>query len=215
VLSERFDELLIKIKNPMLEHPVFYNCPIAVRFELGCETPVYLDNSSYDDMAANPEYVEASLQRAKTIYTALPQVPNLLRIDTYPNEDASGYGNKFDLSVFQKLISFPHEQRQVQIKDGDEQHTVLQLYWDLCDIDFSPDLLLREIIKADLGGISALASSVYFANTEEVYLYHVYDDRGADLVAERKETLCPVYQNLNQWILEYNRKEIDKLFAVY
>ena len=39
---------------------------------------------------------------------------------------------------------------------------VLQLYWDLCKIDFSPELLLREIIKADLGGISSLVSKRLF-----------------------------------------------------
>ena len=51
-----------------------------------------------------------------------------------------------------------------------------------------------------------MVSSVYFANTEEVYLYHIYDDRGADLVAERKETLWPIYHNFNQWILEVDCK---------
>lgn len=212
MLSEMFDDLLVKIRNPMLEHPVFYNCPIAIRFEIGYETPVYLDTSPSGDIVVNPKYIETAQQRAKAIYVALPQAPNLLRIDICPNEDAFGRGNEFDLSVFQKLISFSHEQRQVQIDDEDEQYTVLQLYWDLSKIDFSPDLLLKEIIKADLGGISALVSSVYFANTEEVYLYHVYDNRGADLVAERKETLYPIYQNFNQWILDYDRKEIDNIF---
>lgn len=52
-----------------------------------------------------------------------------------------------------------------------------------------------------------MVSSVYFANTEEVYLYHIYDDRGADLVAERKETLWPIYHNFNQWILDCDRKK--------
>ena len=76
-----------------------------------------------------------------------------------------------------------------------------------------PILPKTEIIKADLGGISALASSVYFANTEDVYLYHVYDDRGADLVAESKELLRPIYHNFYPWILDYDKKRIDKLFA--
>lgn len=89
----------------------------------------------------------------------------------------------------------------------------MHLYWNLNKIDFSPDALLREIIKADLGGISALVSSVYFANTEAVYLYHVYDDRGADLVAESKETLRPLYHDFNQWILDYDRKKIEILFG--
>ena len=213
MLSERFDNLLIRIGNPTLEHPVFYKCPVAIRFEIGGETPVYSDASLLRDTVVNSQYIGASPQRAKAIYSSLPQPPNLLRIDTHPNEDGPGYGNGLDLSVLQNLVSLPHEQREQQINDGDEQYMVLQLYWDLCKIDFSPELLLREIIKADLGGISSLVSSVYFANTEEVYLYHIYDDRGADLVAERKETLWPIYHNFNQWILDCDRKEIDKLFA--
>ncbi len=212
MLSERFEDLLIKIKNPMLKHPVFYNCPIAIRFEIGCKTPVYLDTLPSGDIIINPEYIEEAQRRAKAIYTSFLQAPNLLRIDSYSNENRLEYKREFDLSIFQELISFPQEQRQVQIKDGNEQHTILQLYWDLCKIDFLPDLLLKEIIKADLGGISALASNVYFANTEEVYLYHIYDDRGADLAAECQETLYPIYKKFNQWILEYNRKEIDELF---
>ena len=35
MLSERFDNLLIRIGNPTLEHPVFYKCPVAIRFEIG------------------------------------------------------------------------------------------------------------------------------------------------------------------------------------
>ena len=229
MLSERFDNLLIRIGNPTLEHPVFYKCPVAIRFEIGGETPVYSDASLLRDTVVNSQYIGASLQRAKAIYSSLPQPPNLLRIDTHPNEDGPGYGNGLDLSVLQNLVSLPHEQREQQINDGDEQYMVLQLYWDLCKIDFSPELLLREIIKADLGHTAdfcikiplripwnltrSLVSSVYFANTEEVYLYHIYDDRGADLVAERKETLWPIYHNFNQWILDCDRKEIDKLFA--
>lgn len=213
MLSEKFNDLLFKIGNPNLEHPIFYNAPVGIRFEIGYETPTYLDGSPSDDMIANPKYITTALQRAKAIYTALPQVPNLLRIDTFPIEEKLGYGGGLDLNTFQSLFPFPHEQISRQVNDGDEQYMVLQLYWNLYKIDFSPDLLLREIIKADLGGISALASSVYFANTEDVYLYYVYDDRGADLVAESKEMLLPLYHNFNQWILDYDRKQIDKLFA--
>ena len=119
MLSERFDNLLIKIGNPMLEHPVFYKCPVALRFEIGGETPVYSDASLLRDTVVNPQYIGASLQRAKAIYSSLPQPPNLLRIDTHPNEDGPGYGNGLDLSVLQNLVSLPHEQREQQINDGD------------------------------------------------------------------------------------------------
>ena len=100
MLSERFDNLLIRIGNPTLEHPVFYKCPVAIRFEIGGETPVYSDASLLRDTVVNSQYIGASLQRAKAIYSSLPQ----------------------------NLVSFPHEQREQQINDGDEQYMVLQLY---------------------------------------------------------------------------------------
>lgn len=113
MLSEKSDRILVKISNPMLQQPVFYNSPIAIRFEIGCETPIYLDTSpSENELLVNPQYVEAALQRTRAIYTALPQAPNLLRIDIYLNENEPEHGNGFELSVFQKLVSFPHEQRK-------------------------------------------------------------------------------------------------------
>ena len=54
MLSERFDNLLIRIGNPTLEHPVFYKCPVAIRFEIGGETPVYSDASLLRDTVVNP-----------------------------------------------------------------------------------------------------------------------------------------------------------------
>ena len=213
MLSQMFDDLLVKIGNPNLEHPLFYHSPVGIRFEIGGKASTYLYGSSCAAKAVNPQYISTALKRAKDIYAALPHVPNLLRIDTYPKEEESGYGGGLDMDTFKSLLPFQHAQIPKQVSGGNEQYTVLQLYWDLHRIDFSLDLLLKEIIKADLGGISALVSSVYFANTEDVYLYHVYDDRGADLVAESKETLRPIYHNFNQWILDYDRKQIDTLFA--
>lgn len=213
MLSEKFDKLLVKIGNPNLEHPIFYNSPIGIRFEIGYKSPVYLDGLFSDDKIVNPQYISTALQRAKTIFTALPHTPNLLRIDTYPTEEELRYGDGLNMDTFENLLPVPNEQIVKQVYDGNEAYTVLQLYWDLGKIDFSQDVLLREIIKADLGGISALASSVYFVNTEDVYLYHIYDDRGADLVSENKEMLRPFYCNFNKWILDYDRKQIDKLFV--
>jgi hypothetical protein len=40
----------------------------------------------------------------------------------------------------------------------------------------------------------------------------MYDDRGLDIIAADKETLRPIYLTFNNWILEHDRKEIDKQF---
>lgn len=209
-LSERFDEVLVKLSNPELEHPVFYNAPIGIRFEIGKILPDLSDSENTDEHMVSQVYIEAALQRATSIYAALPHAPNILRIDTYTHENEAEHYVGSDLSV---ILPFPHTQRSKRINDDGVEHTMVQLYWDLNKISFSPEKLLKEIIKADFSGISELSSNVYFTHTGDVYLYHVYDDRGADLVAESKEILRPIYDEFNSWILEYDRKQIEKQFA--
>jgi len=43
-------------------------------------------------------------------------------------------------------------------------------------------------------------------------IYHLYDDRGCDVIASNKENLRPLYEELNDWILDYDREQIDTIF---
>jgi hypothetical protein len=40
----------------------------------------------------------------------------------------------------------------------------------------------------------------------------MYDDKGCDVWSNHKGNLRPIYENLNDWILDYNRSKIDKYF---
>ncbi|RKE56016.1 uncharacterized protein DUF3885 [Sphingobacterium detergens] len=40
----------------------------------------------------------------------------------------------------------------------------------------------------------------------------MYNNRGLDLVATNIETLKPIDENLKDWILDYDRAQIEKLF---
>ena len=53
---------------------------------------------------------------------------------------------------------------------------------------------------------------IYFVNIDKKLIFHMYDDRGLDIVSADKETLRPIYKKLNDWILEYDREQIDKQF---
>ena len=127
-----------------------------------------------------PPYYE-QLNRVKSIYEKLPHAPSTLRIDVYPDDENS----------VKEIIQFvckasgmqqPHEQVSgaFQCDEDDETIPQLQLYWDLASIAFSPDVLLQEIIKADIGGYSTLVSSACFADTNDSILFHIYDDRGVE-----------------------------------
>ena len=43
-------------------------------------------------------------------------------------------------------------------------------------------------------------------------IYHFYDDRGCDVIASNKEDLHQLYIACHDWILDYDRDQIDQLF---
>ncbi|WP_420874685.1 DUF3885 domain-containing protein [Paenibacillus polysaccharolyticus] len=66
-----------------------------------------------------------------------------------------------------------------------------------------------------LGGFSQsgsyLSSRIYFIDQQSQLVFHIYD-RGLDIVSPIKEVLVYLYKEFNDWILDYDRKEIDKVF---
>ena len=59
---------------------------------------------------------------------------------------------------------------------------------------------------------SGFTSNVYLAGPGP-YLYHLYDDRGLDVLGSSQELLLPLYRQFHSWILEYDLEQIDRLFA--
>ena len=56
------------------------------------------------------------------------------------------------------------------------------------------------------------SKEVYFINLDKKIIFNMYDDRGLDVITTDKETIRPIYGKYNHWILDYDRKKIDKLF---
>ena len=65
--------------------------------------------------------------------------------------------------------------------------------------------------RLDLNGFLT-GKEIYFLNIDKKLIFHMYDDRGLDIVSAEKETLRPIYENHNDWILDYDREQIDKQF---
>lgn len=63
-----------------------------------------------------------------------------------------------------------------------------------------------------LKGFPRYGIDLYFINKTRKMIYHLYDDRGCDVIASDKEDLYLLYETFNEWILNYDRDEIDKVF---
>ena len=145
------------------------------------------------------------------IYRALPAMPDLLRIDGYPDEEPA----ESLLTVIQQRMGLPVPDEQlpaIELDEDGDTHAQVQFYWDLSGITFQPEQLLQEIILGDIGGWSGFVSSVYLTGPGP-FLYHLYDDRGLDVLGSSRELLLPLYHQFHGWILEYNLEQIDRVFT--
>ncbi|WP_420916570.1 DUF3885 domain-containing protein [Paenibacillus thiaminolyticus] len=54
---------------------------------------------------------------------------------------------------------------------------------------------------------------IYFINKTKKMIYHLYDDRGCDVICADVDPLRPLYEEFNDWILDYDREKIEALFG--
>lgn len=209
MLAEHFETIICDLGMVRLEHPLFYHAPVGIRFEIGWDGPVYLEKQA-ESLIPNPAYVQSALNRAAAVYQNLPAQPDILRIDGYPNEEPV----ESLLAVIREKTGLPAPQEQatvVERNEDDEFCSQVQFYWDLNKTSFCSEQLLREIILGDIGGWPGFVSSVYLAGPGPI-LYHLYDDRGLDVLGGSRKLLLPLYHQFHDWILEHDRERIDHLF---
>lgn len=209
-IYESFKKVIASLGMEEPTHPIFYNSPIGIRFNIGDNgNDVYVDKSG-EKFAVNPNYIVACLERSLNIYNSLNNEPNLLAIEGYLCENESV--EDFISSVVSATdLPQPNEIKSKLTYDDEDEYIHVFLLWNLKD--FNPNKLLEEIIKADFGsGNYYLTSSVYFVCTKDNMLFHLYDDRGADLVADKKEKIQHIYHKMNDLILDYDREKIDNIF---
>ncbi|WEK20718.1 MAG: DUF3885 domain-containing protein [Candidatus Pedobacter colombiensis] len=65
--------------------------------------------------------------------------------------------------------------------------------------------------RLDRNGVLS-SKEVFFLNIDRKLIFHMYDDRGVDIIAADVEQLGPIYNQYNNWLLECNKKKIDSLF---
>lgn len=210
MLKERVYLSVGKIGMKRLQNPIFYNSPVGIRFEISDPR-----GEVYCNDKLNPKYVQTAYEKVFTIYQNMLCKFDTLLWTIYPDEYNDNSINL--LKNFMKIteLSLPQEkysEMEYLDDDNDEQIKKIYYYWDLRTNFININKLLEEIIKADFGGFEALVSSVFLFDTKLNVLFHLYDDRGLDIVSEKREAIYSLYKNYNEWILDYDREHIDTVF---
>jgi hypothetical protein len=210
---ELLDYLNKNFKDDILSPALFYNWDIGIRFELG---------SPYRGIE-NPEYFNKLIERAVKIFEFVFEENDDLYVIVSSFEAVEPYKvlNQGE-RVFPKYIKNKNDDDKVvcikEEKNFEEEGYLSYISYQYClkckrdDTDYSR--IFEALANRDFCREPYTSDGVYFVNVSKDIIFHMYDDRGLDVVAKNKENLQKLYVMFNNWILDYDRKQIDETFKL-
>ena len=212
-MNESFDSLTLR-------PPLFYLWKYGIRFEISIPWAEHEDKNNLKQME----------ERMKGIFNEVfnDRDEMLLITDIHCERNDTFLQNR-PTKVYQKYIkekslryTLQHKMLpSVFLEDGEDEDMVTHRFVLPCqkrDIRYQP--LLTAISYEDfphpsriLKGFPRNGIDIYFINITRKMIYHLYDDRGCDVIASNKKELRPLYEKFNDWILDYDREQINQLFV--
>ncbi|HDR7665158.1 DUF3885 domain-containing protein [Bacillus wiedmannii] len=137
--------------------------------------------------------------------------------------------NSQKINVYNKFIKkrdlkFQIKQKTVPFLFEDEEADLYCTYqFSLkcfaCDIKYIP--LIQAANHEDFPGLyprfgrkkEISYPDVFLINVTKDIIMFIYDDRGCEVVAKNKETIRNLYEKYKEWIPDYERESIDKVFT--
>ena len=95
-------------------------------------------------------------------------------------------------------------------EDGDAWH---MRSFDLNGSSGDRDILLWNPIALELPISPSSPDRSFLLHPTEAILLHVYDDRGMDVIGKDAETLKPIYERFDSWLVGSDRPRMEQVFA--
>ncbi len=206
--------MLETFPNLELRPPLFYNGDIGICFKLGV-------NYDCTNIYENCPYLEGVYNRAITLFQSLHSKTDDIYIVVDVNDFADGETFKHKLNIFSKYVKEKSDLFKLQKntipyvfpeddEDGLYKTHRFTLKCKVSDLKYIP--MLKAICNQDMGIKPRIFHMVYFINVNKNTIFHIYDDRGCDVLATSPNTIRDMYHTYNDWILDYDRNKIDKVF---
>lgn len=206
--------MLETFPNLELRPPLFYNGDMGIRFKLGV-------NYDCTNIYENCPYLEGVYNRAITLFQSLHSKTDDMYIVVDVNDYADGETFKNKLNIFSKYVKEKSDLFKLQKntipyvfpeddEDGLYKTHRFTLKCKVSDLKYIP--MLKAICNQDMGIKPSIFHRVYFINVNKNTIFHIYDDRGCDVLATSPNTIRDMYHTYNDWILDYDRNKIDKVF---
>ncbi|MCP3762542.1 DUF3885 domain-containing protein [Domibacillus sp. A3M-37] len=205
----------------VLAPSLFYSWENSIRFEISPPSP---DNEE--------QRIKQTFQRAITLFNkAFEENDHILLVTDVHSTSGDNFLQRKPLNVYLKYAKHKQTLYKLQYQllpsvfddqdeEDDEDESITHRFVLPClknEIKYSQ--LLKAISYEDFAHPSTILKNnyqngydIYFINLSKKIIYHLYDDCGCDILAADKEDIRFFYEEYNDWILDYDRAEIDLLF---
>ncbi len=220
VINNLSEFMKVHFDNLNLRPPLFYLWKYGIRFEISM---LWVEHEDKDNLQQISE-------RTVTIFNKVfNQEDEILLITDIHCEKNNSFLQMRPTKVYQKYIKNKETVRKLQHRvlpsvfledeDGEDYEEMVTHRFVLSckKRDIRYKALLTAISYEDfphpmqiLKGFPRHGIDIYLVNITKKMIYHLYDDRGCDVIASNKQDLYPLYQECNDWILDYDRDEIEK-----
>lgn len=222
-------------KGLRLREPLFYNWRIGLRFDLQIgnidnPTRIVVDNDGYEITHKGgyidaKNYFEELINRSTTLFkSAFASSDKLLLVlIDYKHKRRKIRTSNFVFKQIKELekreIEFTKEHQLYEPNDKLDIRNVALLKCSVDKINYKE--ILAAIANTDFPQRQPrldnqgffCCKKIYFINLDKGLIFHMYDDRGLDIIATDKETIRTIYLEYNNWILDSDRKQIDNVFG--
>ncbi|MBD8038813.1 DUF3885 domain-containing protein [Solibacillus sp. A46] len=173
---------------------LFYSWEPAIRFELG-------DPNEPD----NNKYIAGSNERAAALYNDLHM----------PEDECIIVMDILEVDLKRKNLSPFLDRSQhfrISMNTYEMEEILIYRFEIACRAkEIAASKILRAVVHSDLGMKPNIPHRVYILNKRTQTIFHVYDDRGCDILGSNVEKLRPLYEQYNDWILDYDREAITRM----
>lgn len=194
-----------------LASPLFYNWPIGLRFELG-------DPTDEGPVWESTTYFEALHLRARTLFETAFAPEDVCIVASVEHRNWKMGRNPrrrdtlFHVARWQNL-GIGRPSGRVRRPEPKAERTISMDWAETSRRQLDYDTILRRIARTDFPVFTGgFAGDVFLINLSRNVIFHMYDDRGLDLIATKLETLAPIYNSHNAWLLDYARARMDRAF---
>ncbi|UOO43785.1 DUF3885 domain-containing protein (plasmid) [Priestia megaterium] len=204
-------------ENLILSPSLFYSWKNSIRFEISNPLIPYYKK----------EHLEQAFYRSIRLFEAVfGEEDELLLVTDVHAIKKDIFLQKRPLNVYlkyikdkKKLYQLSHYLLPSVFDEEDDQSITHRFILSCKKSELKYVQLLKAICYEDFTHPSNILKSnpqsgydIYFINLSKEIIFHLYDDRGCDVLASNKESIEFLYEEYNHWILDYDREEIDLLF---